>query len=136
MTSVTQKIVWGNTFVIILASTVFYSSRLGRHNAYAFIPSTEPRDPRRVSEGISEGFFEGSSYLSAEMPFKTHSKVLQNALNNPSKPFQEGVETDDALGFPGLRNQFQAPGVLWQEMKVLSLRLKQKIDDSDVSKRG
>ena len=35
------------------------------------------------------------------------------------KPFQESVEIDDALGFPGLKNQFQNVGVLQQEMKVL-----------------
>ena len=65
----------------------------------------------RVSEGVSEGF-EGSSYLSAEGPFKDPSKTLQNAFKNPSKTFQEGVEIDDAPGFLGLKNQFQGPGVL------------------------
>ena len=38
---------------------------------------------------------------------KDASKPLQNAFKNPSKTFQEGVEIDDALGFPGLKNQFQ-----------------------------
>ena len=43
-----------------------------------------------------------------------------NAFKNPSKNFQEGVKNDDALGFPGLENQFQGPGFLHQEMKVLT----------------
>ena len=51
--------------------------------------------------------FEGSSSLS-----KDPSKLLQNAFKNPSKTFQEGVEIDDALGFPGLKNQLQGPGFL------------------------
>ena len=46
-------------------------------------------------------------------------RALQNAFKNPSKTFQEGVGIDDALGFPGLENQVQGPGVLQQEMKVL-----------------
>ena len=45
--------------------------------------------------------FEGPSYLLAE-----------SAFTNPSKTFQEGVKIDDALGFLGLKNQFQGPGVL------------------------
>ena len=31
-------------------------------------------------------------------------------IKNPSKSFQEGVNTEDALGFPGLKDQFQGPG--------------------------
>ena len=31
---------------------------------------------------------------------------------NPSKAFQEGVETDDALGFSGLEGRFQGTGVV------------------------
>ena len=61
-----------------------------------FVPATEPLDPRRVSERVSEGFFEGLLKGSAEGPFKTHSK------ENPSTTLQEGVEMDNALGFPGL----------------------------------
>ena len=43
-------------------------------------------------KGLWRGL-EGSSYLSAEEPFKTPSRTLR-------KPLQEGVEIDDALGFP------------------------------------
>ena len=83
-----------------------------RFEVKTFIPATEPPDPRRVSEGVSErvsewflkGFWRGQP--------KDPSKRLQNAFMNPSKTFQEGVEIDDALGFPGLRKQFQGPGVL------------------------
>ena len=42
---------------------------------------------------------------------KDPSKALQIAFRNPSKSFQEGIEIDDALGFPGLKNQFQGPGL-------------------------
>ena len=76
--------------------------------------ATEPPDPRRASEGVSEGFLKGSRTFQ----LKDGSKPLQNAFKNPSKTFQQGVEIDDALGFPGLKSQFQGPGVLWQEMKV------------------
>ena len=43
---------------------------------------------------------------SAEGPFKSPSKRLQD----PFKSLQEGVEIDDALGFPGLKSQFRGPG--------------------------
>ena len=56
--------------------------------------------PQKVSEGVSEGFSEGFSEAS---PPKDPSNPLQNAFKNPSKTFQEGVETDDALGFLGLK---------------------------------
>ena len=39
---------------------------------------------------------------------KGPSKPLQNVFKNPSKTLQEGVEIDDALGFPGLKKS--APG--------------------------
>ena len=47
---------------------------------------------------ISEGFLKGSLKWS----LKGFSKPLQNAFKNPSKTLQEGVEIDNALGFPGL----------------------------------
>ena len=65
---------------------------------------------------IPEGFLKGSLKESLTGPCtcqpKDPSKPLQNAFKNPSKTFQEGVEIDDVLGFPGLKNQFQGPGVL------------------------
>ena len=62
-----------------------------------------------VSEGVSEWVFEGFSYLSQP---NEPLKRLRSAFKNPSKTLHEGVEIDDALGFPGLKNQFQGPGVL------------------------
>ena len=44
-------------------------------------PATEPPDPRRVSEGVSEGFFKGSCTFQP----KDTSKPLQDAFKNPSK---------------------------------------------------
>ena len=70
-------------------------------------------------EGFLKGFSKGFSKGPRTYQPKNPSKPLQNAFKNPSKTFQEGVEIDDALGFPGLKNQFQAPGVLWQKIKVL-----------------
>ena len=66
----------------------------------------------------SEGFLQGPRTCQLKVP----SKPLQNAFKNPSKTFQGGAEINDASGFPGLKNQFQDPGVLQQEMKVLRLR--------------
>ena len=65
-----------------------------------------------ISEGVSEGVLKGrvgSLYLSQP---KGPSQHPQNAFKSPSKAFHEGVEIDDALGFPGLKNQFHNPGVL------------------------
>ena len=82
-----------------------------------FIPATEPPDPRRVSEGFLEGSLKGSlkgssegiseGFLkgSAEGPFKKPSK-----RKSPSKTFQEGVEIDDALGFPGVLKSVPGSG--------------------------
>ena len=60
--------------------------------------------PQKVCEEVSEG-------VSFEWVLKGLSRrtlPLQNAFKNPSETFQEG---DDALGFPGLKDQFQGPGV-------------------------
>ena len=64
-------------------------------------------------KGPLKGFLKGPCTRQPKVP----SKPLQNSFKNPSKTFQEGVEIDDAFGFSGLQNQFQGPGVLWQEMK-------------------
>ena len=52
---------------------------------------------------MSEEFLKGAqrvlvlvSQRTLQNPFKTPSRTLR-------KPFQEGVEIDDALGFPGLK---------------------------------
>ena len=66
---------------------------------------------RRVSEGVSEGFLKGICWVLegvSQGPFKTPSKRLHEPFEN----LQEGVELDDALGFSGLKHQFQGPGVL------------------------
>ena len=60
-----------------------------------FIPATEPPCFRKVSEGFLKGFLKGS--------LKGFRRVLEGVSQGPFKaPFQEGVEIDDALGFPGL----------------------------------
>ena len=82
---------------------------------------------RRVSKGFQKGSLKGSlngslkgleGFLkgSAEGPFQK----TQNAFKNPPKTLPEGIEIDDALGFPGLQNQFQGPVAGNEEMKVLS----------------
>ena len=80
--------------------------------AKTFISATEPPDLRRVSEEFLKGFrrglwrvFEGSSYLSAEGPFKTPSKRLQEPFENLS----EGVEIDDALTSESLVVPYSLP---------------------------
>ena len=62
----------------------------------------------RTPEEVSEGFLKGPRTCQPKDP----SKPLAERLQEPSKTFQEGVEIDDALGFLGLKNQFQGPGVL------------------------
>ena len=59
-----------------------------------FIPATEPLGFSRVSQGVSEGFFKGPRTFVSR-------RSLQNVFKNRSKTLQEGVEIDDALGFPG-----------------------------------
>ena len=71
--------------------------------------ATEPLDSRRVSEGFLKGSLEGFLKGPRTCQPKDPSKHLQE---NPSKTFQEGVEIDAALGFLGLKNQFQGLGVL------------------------
>ena len=73
------------------------------------------RAPERVSEGVSEGFLRGPCTCQPKDP----SKPLQSAFKNPSRALQEGVEIDDALGFPKLSNQLQGPGVLLLEQESL-----------------
>ena len=75
--------------------------------------ATEPPDPRRVSEGVSEGFLRGSHTCQP----KESSKPLQSSFQNRSKAFQEGVEID-AFGFPGVKLQFQGRGSCSRKMKV------------------
>ena len=74
------------------------------------VPATEPPGSRRVSEGVPEGLLNGSRGVLVPVSRRT----LQNPFKTPSrthrKPFQEGVEIDDALSFPELNNQFQGPG--------------------------
>ena len=41
---------------------------------------------------------------------KDLSKPLQNTFKNPSKTFQQGVEIDDALGFPGSKKSVPGCG--------------------------
>ena len=53
--------------------------------------------PRLLTEGFLKGVLEGLQKGSTEDP----SKPLQSAFINPPKTLQEGVEIDDALGFPG-----------------------------------
>ena len=53
---------------------------------------------RRVLEGVSRG------------PFKFKTPSNQNAFKNPSKTLQEGVEINDALGFPGLEKSVPGSG--------------------------
>ena len=60
---------------------------------------------QKVSERVSEGFLKGPRPCLSR-------RTLQNAFKNPPKTFREGVETDDALGFPALKDEFQGPGVL------------------------
>ena len=59
--------------------------------------SDKPPDPRRVTEGFQKGSLKGFRNLEG-----VSWRTLQNAFKNPSKPLQEGVEIDDAFGFPGL----------------------------------
>ena len=65
---------------------------------------------RRVSErGLWRGLwrvFEGFLKGSAEGPFKALSKRLQEPFKNPL----QGVETDNALGFPGLKKSVPGSG--------------------------
>ena len=63
-------------------------------------PATELPDPGRVSEGFLEGSLKGFEGSRAFKP-KDPSKPLQHAFQEPFETFQEGVEIDDALGFPG-----------------------------------
>ena len=71
-------------------------------------PAAEPQDLRkgfwRVSEGVPEGVSEGSLKGPRTCQPKDPSKRLPNAFENPLKPFQEGVEIDEALGFLGHKN--------------------------------
>ena len=79
-----------------------------------FISCCRSPGPQKVSEGfwrglwrVSQGFLNCPhtclSRRTLPNPFKTPSRTLR-------KLFQEGVEIDDVLGFPGLKNQFQGPG--------------------------
>ena len=77
-----------------------------------FISATEPPDPRGVSEGFLKGSLKGSLKGPRTCQPKDPSKPLQNAFKNPLKTFQEGVETDAALGFPGFKKKVFGSGVL------------------------
>ena len=58
--------------------------------------------------GPQKGFWR----VSERVLVSVSRRPLPNPFKNPSKTLQEGVEINDALGFPGLKNQFQGPGVL------------------------
>ena len=72
------------------------------HSLKTFIPATEPPDPRRVSEGFQKGSLKGSLKGFKRVFEGVSRRTLQNPFKNPSKTLQEGVEIDDALGFPRL----------------------------------
>ena len=100
--------IWQRLFILILCLKTFISCyRTPRH--------------QKVSEGSPKGSLKGCLKGFWRVLPRTclSRRSLQNAFKNPSKTFQEGVEIDDAFGLPGLQNQFQGPGVLALEMKVL-----------------
>ena len=53
------------------------------------VSAAAPKD-----EGVSEGFLKAFR--------RGQPRTLQNPFKTPSRTLQEGVEIDDALGFPGL----------------------------------
>ena len=69
------------------------------------LPQAHALECDTLVQKASEGFLKGPPTCQPKDP----SKPLPNASRALRK---EGVEIDDVLGFPGLRDQFWGPGVL------------------------